>query len=100
MEFSEGIPLVIKQLLPLSNHSQEVVVQENDLNRCFGLHDGTQFLYGHLNPAITQYADHLSVVIMKLGTQRRGKRKTHCSQSSGGYLGTGNFIVEIPPGHH
>ena len=37
----EGIPLVEEELLPLTHHTEEVVVQEDDLHVEILLHDRT-----------------------------------------------------------
>ena len=47
------VALFMEKLLPLSYHSEETVVQHQDLNSNFVLHDRSQFLQRHLKSTIS-----------------------------------------------
>src|SRR5690606_1589731 len=77
--FGKRIALLMEELLPLAYHPEEAVVQYHDLHRYVVLHDGAQFLYGHLVSAITDYCHNFFFCATHFCSERGGQGKAHCS---------------------
>jgi hypothetical protein len=69
--------MIIKQLLPLTYHAQKAVVQDDDLNIYAALHNGTQFLDGHLYTSVANNGYHRAVLCTVFGAYGCGQRKAH-----------------------
>jgi hypothetical protein len=65
------VPFVVEQLLPLLDHPQVVIVQDDDLDWEFILYCGRELMRGHLEAAIAINADDHPVGECHLGTDSR-----------------------------
>jgi hypothetical protein len=76
------ITFVEEHLLPLANHTKEVIVEDNDLYPNIFLKDSSQFLNGHLNAAIATKQANSAMGSADFGTNGRRQTESHGSQSS------------------
>src|SRR5207245_1024841 len=75
-----SITFVKEKILPLFNHTQELVVQDDGFHvEIMFFHDG-QFLHGHLETAVPRDVNDRGVRISERGPDRRRETKTHRSQ--------------------
>ncbi len=76
-----GIVLLIKRLLPLSNHPQKPVINHSNIDRQTLLNNGRKLRRGHLKTTIP--SDHPNILLWTsdLRANRRRKRKTPSSQA-------------------
>ncbi|CDD18300.1 unknown [Prevotella sp. CAG:732] len=81
------------QILPLAHIAEVVVVQENHLDWCLLLHDGTQLLDVHLETAISEEATDSSVWRTESGTDGSRKSEAHGSETTTGH--NGEFLGKL-----
>ena len=81
--------------MPLAHVAQIVVVQENHLHGALLLHDGTQFLNGHLETAIAAEHAHGTFGRSEGGTYGGRYAKAHCAATTAGYYATGMCVLEV-----
>jgi hypothetical protein len=82
-----GIPPVVKEFLPLSDHPQITVVQDGHINREFVIDRSTELLDIHLNTAVTGYIKDQLVRTAHLDPDCRRQSVSHGSQAAGGDKG-------------
>ena len=70
-------------LLSLPDHTQSTIVNYHNLYRQIIFTDGSQFLYIHLETAITGNINDQFSFPAHLGTNGSRQAKTHCSQTAG-----------------
>ena len=81
--------------MPLAHIAQIVVVQENHLHGALLLHDGTQFLNGHLETTITAEHAHRTLGSAECGTYGGWYAKAHCTATTACNYATGMGVLEI-----
>ena len=83
--------MVEEQVLPLFYHTQEIIIENNDLHIDTILHDCTQFFDCHLQSSVSGKKADRAVGIAYLGSDSGGKAEPHSAQSAGGNDTTGSF---------
>ena len=86
-----GLALVQEHLLPLANHAQEVVVEDQDHQAHLVAHRRGQLLDGHKEGAVAVDEHHFLVRRAHLGPHRGGQAEAHGAQAAGGDQGAGLF---------
>ncbi|MCO5803178.1 hypothetical protein CS033_03373 [Phocaeicola vulgatus] len=89
-----------KHSLPLTNITQIVIVQQNNLYRRFLLHDSSQFLNIHLQTAITHKYAYSTIRATESSAYSSGKTESHCSQSTRSYNAAVLTVFKITSSHH
>src|SRR6185312_10681392 len=79
---NKRISFIMEQLLPLTNHSKKVIVQNNDLDIYSALHYRSQFLDGHLKAAIADDRNYWSVWRAKFCANSCRQGKSHCTKTT------------------
>src|SRR5690606_2911267 len=80
----ERIAPVVKQLLPLANHTKEFIVEYQYLNLRSKLHDGSKFLKRHLEASVADNGYNGAFGSSIPGADSCRKSESHCTQTSGG----------------
>ena len=86
-----GVAMVEEQVLPLFYHTQEIIIENNDLHIDTILHDCTQFFDCHLQSSVSGKKADRAVGIAYLGSDSGGKAEPHSAQSAGGNDTAGSF---------
>ena len=76
------VALFKEELLPLTYHPQEVIVQKDDLHIHTILHDGSKLLDGHLQTTVAYKDTNSSLGCSILGTDACGQAEAHRPQTS------------------
>src|SRR5215469_2209515 len=79
-----GVIAIVKNFLPLAHHAQRVVVHDDDF--CVGsiLDRGGQLLSGHLEAAIADEGNDLTIGEGQLRTKSGGESVAHSAEAAGG----------------
>ena|SRR5438105_2585473 len=80
-DVNKRISLIVKKLLPLPHHAQEIIIQNDQLHIDLALHDSTQLLDGHLKTAIANDGNNSSFRSTEFSSYSRRQCKTHRTQS-------------------
>jgi hypothetical protein len=78
-----GVVLVIKEFLPLPDHSEKSVVEDGDLYRKVVLDGRGQLLYIHLDASVTGDVEDELIREGRLCANSRGKPVAHGAQPAG-----------------
>src|SRR5579863_3670207 len=81
LNIDERISSVVEKFLPLAHHTKELIVQYDyfHINPC--LHDGTQFLNGHLESSIASNGNYRSFRCSVFCTDGSRQCKSHGTES-------------------
>ena len=79
-----AVAAVEKELLPLANHAEALVIEQQDFHRQFFTFDGAQLLDIHHDRAVARYADHGVVGTGDLRADCGGQAEAHGAQAAGG----------------
>src|SRR5690242_11253877 len=79
---NKRISLIVKKLLPLPHHAEEVIIQNDQLHIDVALHDGAKFLDSHLKTAVTDDGNNGSLRRAELRSYRCRQCETHCPQAA------------------
>lgn len=74
-QLGERIAAVVEKLLPLADHAQKRVVQQDDLHGHLRLEDRAQLLNGHLQTAVAHEKAHFAVGGAQLAPMAAGSPK-------------------------
>src|SRR5690554_5566708 len=81
-KFGKRITTVEEQLLPLTYHAKEIIVEENNLDRYLGLMNSSQFLDGHLESTVTNEKYHFPVWRTQFGSHCCRQTEANGSKST------------------
>ena len=75
--------------LPLPDHAETGVVEDQDLDRQAFLHDGPELLEGHLEPAVADHRHDLAFRGAELRPDGGREGETHRAEAAGGDVAAG-----------
>ncbi len=93
-ELGLGVALVPEQLLPLPDHPEPAVVQEDDDHRELLGDRGRELLDDHLQPPVADDGRHLAVGAGGLGADGRRQAEAHGPEGAGGQELAGPLDVQ------
>src|SRR6218665_518789 len=90
----------MEELLPLSYHAEELVIEDDDLYIGFELHDGAKFLQCHLETTVADDRNSLSAWVTISGSDSCGECKSHGTQAATCNVAACVIEFRITAGYH
>src|SRR5690606_23234652 len=90
------VTLLVEELLPLSYHPEEAVIEYHNFHWNLVLHDCAEFLESHLETAIADHSDNFFLRYREFRAHRCRKGKSHRSCSTGSDIRTRPLVFVIP----
>src|SRR5262245_5195230 len=99
-DINKGIAMLMEKFLPLTDHTEEIIIKDNDLHSWLELHDRSQFLDRHLNATIPDHCNNWSVWSSIISANRCRQCITHCTQPTAGDIAFTVIIFCVAAGDH
>ena len=95
-----GIPLTVDQMLPLADHAQGVVVENQDNHRDVVVLHGAQLVAVHAEAAVAGAEEHGGVRVAHLGAHGGPQAEAHGAEAAGGDELAGPVEMVVLGGPH
>src|SRR5579884_366787 len=95
-----GVAAAVEELLPLANHAEVAVVQDDDLEIETEIGDGGELLDVHLDAAVAGHDPDITFRRADLHAHRGGKGESHSPETTGGDVGIGVVVAVELSGPH
>src|SRR5574344_525558 len=99
VHWCEGVAVREEHLLPLAHIAKVIVVEQHNLDRCALLHDGAEFLDGHLQTAIAHKEADCTVGSTKGCSDGSRESEAHSAKTAGSNDRAWLGELEVAAGH-